>query len=64
MDRVETRSDSLEQRVGGLEQNLAVMGVKLDGARRERIALAVLGLGFLGIVAAISVAAWLASSAG
>ena len=62
VDRVETRVDNLGQHVGGLEQNLAMMGAKVDDVqRREWVALTMMGLGFLGIIAAISVAAWLAS---
>ena len=65
VDRVDVRLDGMDQRVGGLEQNLAMMGAKVEAVqRREWVALTMMGLGFAGIIAAISVAAWVAASAG
>lgn len=65
VDRVDVCLDGMGQRVGGLEQNLAMMGAKVEAVqRREWVALTMMGLGFAGIIAAIAAAAWVAASAG
>ena len=64
-DRVGVRLDNLEQRTGGLGQSLARLDAKIEAVqRREWVALTVMGLGFLGVIVAISVAAWMVVSAG
>ena len=64
-DRVGARLDNLEQRTGGLGQSLARLDARIEAVqRREWVALTVMGLGFLGVIVAISVAAWMAISAG
>ena len=65
MEQVDRRFDALEQRVGRLERNVARLErdvAGLDGKivavqYREWVALAMLGLGFVGVITVIALAA-------
>ena len=58
MEQVNRRFDALEQRVGGLERSLARLDEKIVTVqRREWMALAILGLGFVGVITAVALAA-------
>lgn len=72
MEQVDRRFDALEQRVGRLERNVARLERNVAGMDgkigvvqyREWVALAMLGLGFVGVITASALAAWVAVSAG
>ena len=65
MEQVDRRFDALEQRVGRLERNVTGLDGKTGAVQcREWVALAMLGLGFVSVITASTLAAWVAVSAG
>ena len=58
MEQVDRRFDALEQRVGRLERNVARLDEKIGVVQyREWVALAMLGLGLVGVITVIALAA-------